>query len=317
MLSSAEGHLYLVFFAVVIVFLILDLGLFNRKAHVISFKSALWQSIFWVVISVSFGLLIYFFDGGAEPTLEYFSAYITEKALSVDNIFVILMILRYFKVDESYYHKILFWGILGAIIFRAIFIFLGAMLVRRFEIVLLGFGAFLIYSGFKILLETDENEIDPEKSPVTRFARKFLNIVPGDYGGKFFIRKNGKLVFTNLFLVLLLIETTDLLFAVDSIPAVFAISQNEFIIYTSNIFAVLGLRAMFFLLAGVMNRFYFLQQGLSLILIFIGSKMFLEYFEIHVPIYVSFVIILVTLVFSIVLSLLLPKKNIEKQETLP
>lgn len=312
--NSNETVLFTIFGAIIFLFLIVDLGLFNKKAHVISTKSALWQSIFWVAISVSFGYLIYAYDGGADASLTYFSAYLTEYALSVDNIFVILLILRYFKVKEAYYHNILFWGILGALVFRAIFIFVGAYLISQFYWILYIFGVFLVYSGIKIFFEDEGDEIDPSKNPILKFARKYLNITKGDFGGRFMIRRSGKLLFTPLFLVIILIETTDLIFAVDSIPAAFAITQSEFIIYTSNIFAVLGLRAKFFLLAGIIDKFYLLQKGLSFILIFIGAKMLLEIFDIHIPIVLSFSVIIVTLIGSIVMSLIIPKRSDVEEE---
>lgn len=306
--NTNEVILFSVFGAVIILFLAIDLGVFNRKAHVVSTRSALYQSIFWVVISSLFGVAIYMYDGGAQHTLEYFSAYLTEYALSVDNIFVILVILRYFSVEEKYYHKILFWGIMGAVVFRAIFIFAGAMLVSQFEWVLYIFGAFLVYSGVKIYFEKEDAEIDPEKNIVLRFAKRHLKISDDGPEGSFFFRRNGVLYFTTLFLVIILIETTDLIFAVDSIPAAFAITQSEFLIYTSNIFAILGLRAKFFLLAGIIDRFYLLQKGLSIVLVFIGGKMLLEIFDIHLPIAASFSVIIGTLALSIFLSMLFPKK---------
>lgn len=305
--STEESWLFVLFAAIIILFLIADLGIFNKKAHIISTKSALYQSIFWVVISVSFGYLIYLYNGGVNVALLYFSAYLTEYALSVDNIFVILLILRYFNVKEKYYHNILFWGILGALVFRAIFIFVGALLIGQFHWILYVFGAFLVYTGIKIFFEEDEDEIEPEKNLVLKFARKYLRITKENIGGRFVIKRNGKLFFTPLFLVIILIETTDLIFAVDSIPAAFAITTNEFIIYTSNIFAVLGLRAKFFLLAGIIDKFYLLQKGLSFILVFIGAKMILEIFHTFIPIEISFGVIILTLIFSVVFSVLIPR----------
>lgn len=307
--NQAETILFVVFAAVIVLFLLIDLGVFNKKARKISTKSALYQSIFWVIVSTAFGYLVYRYDdSGSEAALEYFSAYLTEYALSVDNIFVILLILKYFDVKEVYYHKILFWGILGAVVFRGIFIFIGALFIAKFHWILYVFGVFLIYSGIKIYFEDSDEKIDPEKNPILKLCRKYLPMATGDTGGKFVITKP-KLMFTELFLVIVLIETTDLIFAVDSIPAAFAITQNEFLIYTSNIFAVLGLRAMFFLLAGIIDKFYLLQKGLSIILFFIGSKMLLEIFDIHIPITLSFTVILLTLTLSIVISVLVPKKK--------
>lgn len=302
--------------------MVVDLGLFHKQAHKITTKSALYQSIFWVSISTMFGLLIYFNGpyahleagvptnlSGSDAAVLYFSTYLTEYALSVDNIFVILLILKYFKVDETYYHKVLFWGILGAIVFRAIFIFVGAILIHKFHWILYIFGVFLIYSGIRIYFEDGDEKIEPEKNPILKICRKYLPISATDNGGQFFFKENGKLFFTPLFLVIILIETTDLIFAVDSIPAAFAITQNEFLIYTSNIFAVMGLRAMFFLLAGIIDKFYLLQKGLSIILFFIGAKMLLEIFHIDLNVYLSFTVIIATLTLSIVFSVLIPRRQ--------
>lgn len=316
-----EGILFGVFGIVIILFLIVDLGVFNKKHHKVSQKEALNQSLFWVAVSVAYGFLIYFFGEGKASTWEFFSAYVTEKALSVDNIFVILLILRYFKVKEEYYHNILFWGILGAIVFRAVFIFVGALLIGQFHWILYIFGAFLVYSGIKIFNEDEDMEVEPEKNALLRLVKKVFPLTTDDHGGKFAVVENGKRLFTPLFLVIVLIESTDLIFAVDSIPAAFAITQNEFVIYTSNIFAVMGLRAMFFLLANVLDKFYLLQKGLSIVLIFIGVKMLLEMEiiqsglgalfgvdHVHIPIFLSFAIIIGALTLSIVFSLIFPKK---------
>lgn len=310
--NDRETILFGVFAFIIVLFLVLDLGLFHKKAHKISTKSALYQSIFWVGISTLFGFFIYQYEG-ADHAVEYFSAYLTEYALSVDNIFVILLILKYFQVKEEYYHRILFWGILGAIVFRGIFIFLGALIIHEFHFVLYIFGVLLIYSGIRIYFEDGDEKIDPEKNIVMKLCRRYLPMTQVDNGGSFVIRKEGKLLFTPLFLVIVLIETTDLLFAVDSIPAAFAITQNEFLVYTSNIFAVMGLRAMFFLLAGIIDKFYLLQKGLSIILFFIGAKMLLEIFDINVGIYTSFSVILATLTLSIVFSILVPRKTTEEE----
>jgi tellurite resistance protein TerC len=313
--NDSEMSLFVLFGVIVIGFLIIDLGLLNRNPHKISFKSALYQSIFWVLVSLAFGVIIYLYDGGSVPAFEYLSAYLTEKALSIDNIFVIILILKYFKVDDRYYHKVLFYGILGALVFRAVFIFLGAYLVGQFHWILYIFGAFLLYSGFKLIFDKGDEDFDPEDSPVVKYSRKFLNITQGDRGSNFAVFENGKLFFTPLFLVVILIETTDLIFAVDSIPAAFAITQNEFIIYTSNIFAVLGLRAMFFLLSGILDRFYLLQKGLSMILIFIGGKMLVEIIDVHVPIFMSFAVIVLSIAVSMILSVMIPNpKNLAEVE---
>ncbi|HNP20175.1 MAG TPA: TerC family protein [Fulvivirga sp.] len=307
--NTHELTLFGLFGFIILLFLVIDLGFFNKKAHKISTRSALYQSIFWVAISVGFGYLIYSYGDGADASITFFTAYVTEYALSVDNIFVILLILRYFAVKEEYYHNILFWGIIGAIVFRAIFIFVGAYLISQFYWILYIFGVFLVYSGIKIFFDDGDEEMDPGKNPLLKLARKYLNITKSDFGGRFVVRRNGKFLFTPLFLVIILVETTDLIFAVDSIPAAFAITQNEFLIYTSNIFAILGLRAKFFLLAGIIDKFYLLQKGLSFILIFIGAKMLLEIFHIKIDIMVSFIVILLVLGGSIVFSLIFPKKD--------
>jgi tellurite resistance protein TerC len=315
--SQAETILFGVFALVIVVFLLLDLGVFHKTSRKITTKSALYQSMFWVFISTLFGCFIYLYDEAhSEAAFEYFSAYLTEYALSVDNIFVILLILKYFQVKEEYYHNVLFWGILGAVFFRGIFIFVGAFFIAKFHWILYIFGVFLIYSGIKIYFEDSDEKIDPEKNPILRLCKKYLPMTPDDHGGKFLITKP-KLMFTPLFLVIILIETTDLIFAVDSIPAAFAITTNEFLIYTSNIFAVLGLRAMFFLLAGIIDKFYLLQKGLSIILFFIGAKMLLEIFDIHIPVELSFTVIVVTLTLSIIFSVLIPKKQEGKVEEDP
>jgi tellurite resistance protein TerC len=322
--DERETVLFGIFLAVIVVFLALDLGLFHKTAHRITTKSALYQSIFWVAISIIFGCLIYFWGPyehyeagiiktltGSEAGVLYFSTYLTEKALSVDNIFVILLILKYFRVDETYYHKVLTWGIIGAIVFRAIFIFVGALLIQQFHWILYIFGVFLVYSGIRIYFEEGDEKIEPEKNPILKLCKKYLPFTQNDAGGKFFVRESGKFFFTPLFLVIILIETTDLIFAVDSIPAAFAITQNEFLIYTSNIFAVMGLRAMFFLLAGIIDKFYLLQKGLSIILFFIGAKMLLEIFHVNINVYLSFTIIIATLTLSIIFSIVVPRKEEE------
>jgi tellurite resistance protein TerC len=309
-ISERETILFAIFAVIIAVFLVLDLGLLHKQAKKITTKSALYQSIFWVIISTLFGLFIYLYDEtGAEGAIEYFSAYLTEYALSVDNIFVILLILKYFKVNEDYYHRVLFWGILGAIVFRAVFIFAAGFLIGKFSWILYIFGVFLIYSGIRIYFEDGDEKIEPEKNPILKFCRRYLPVSSEDRGGQFVIREGGRMLFTPLFLVIILIETTDLIFAVDSIPAAFAITRNEFLIYTSNIFAVMGLRAMFFLLAGIIDKFYLLQKGLSIILFFIGAKMLLDIWHIEVDVYVSFTVIIATLTLSIIFSVLIPRKT--------
>ncbi|MFM7851613.1 MAG: TerC family protein [Flammeovirgaceae bacterium] len=322
---SEQTALYTVFGSIIGVFLLIDLGVFNKSSHKITTKSALYQSIFWVTISTVFGYFIYAYgpldvemdDGklhtlsGTVAMVEYFTAYLTEYALSVDNIFVILLILKYFQVKEEYFHRVLFWGIFGAIVFRGAFIFAGAWVIAQWHWVLYIFGVFLIYSGIKIYFEDSDEKIDPEHNPILKLCRRYLPITKNDMGGKFLVKQEGKLMFTPLFLVIVLIETTDLIFAVDSIPAAFAITQSEFLIYTSNIFAVMGLRAMFFLLSGIIDKFYLLQKGLSVILFFIGAKMLLEIINYELPPLLSFIVIIATLTLSIVFSVLMPRKDEE------
>jgi len=328
--DERETILFGVFALIITLFLILDLGLFHKQAQRISTRSALYQSIFWVTISTLYGVLIYLYGPyqhevngvqenltGTDAAVLYFSAYLTEYALSVDNIFVILLILKYFQVNDAYHHRILFWGIIGAVIFRALFIFLGAFLIGQFHWILYIFGVFLIYSGIRMYFEDGDEKIDPEKNPILKFCRKYLPVCYQDHGPSFIARENNKFVFTPLFLVIILIETTDLIFAVDSIPAAFAITQNEFIIYTSNIFAVMGLRAMFFLLAGIIDKFYLLQKGLSIILFFIGAKMMLDIWHIEVNVYLSFTVIIATLTLSIIFSVLIPRKGEKEAEAAP
>ena len=304
---EAQTSLIIVFSVVVIGFLIADLGFFNKKSHKIEFKPALYQSLCWIGISFVFGGLIYFLMG-KETAVEFFSAYITEKMLSVDNLFVILLIFSYFNLEEKYHHKALFWGILGAIVFRGIFIGAGSIIIDQFHWVLYIFGAVLLYTGVKLLNDKKEEHVDFKHSKIIKFAHKILPFTDSHHGGKFFVRENGKFYFTSLFMVVIMVEATDLIFAVDSIPAVFAISQNLFVVYTSNIFAIMGLRALFFLIENILHRFHYLQKGLAIILIFIGFKMLLGIFGFHLSSIVSFSVILLAFVSSMVLSTIFPKK---------
>lgn len=304
---QAQTVLTILFSAIVVGFLVADLGFLNKKSHKIEFKPALLQSIFWVAVSIIFGGLIFFFIN-KEMAIEFFSAYVTEKMLSVDNLFVILLIFSYFKLEEKYHHKALFWGILGAIIFRGIFIGAGAFIIHQFYWVLYIFGVILLYTGIKLLFDEKEEHVDFKNSRVIKFAHKILPFTDSHHGGKFFFRENGKFYFTSLFMVVLMVEVTDILFAVDSIPAVFAISQNLFVVFTSNIFAVMGLRALFFLIENILHRFHHLQKGLAIILLFIGLKMLSGMFGIHVSSFVSFLVIVFALCASFVLSFVFPKK---------
>lgn len=304
---EAQTILTILFGVVVVGFLVADLGFFNKKSHKIEFKPALYQSLFWIGISLVFGALIFFFID-KQTAVEFFSAYVTEKMLSVDNLFVIMLIFSYFKLEEKYHHRALFWGILGAIVFRGIFISAGAYIIHQFYWVLYIFGAVLLYTGIKLLWEKKEEHIDFKHNKIIKFAHKIFPFTDTHHGGKFFFRENGKFYFTSLFMVVLMVEATDIIFAVDSIPAVFAISQNLFVVFTSNIFAVMGLRALFFLLENILHRFHHLQKGLAVILLFIGAKMLVGIFDWHISSFVSFAVIMFALGASIALSFIFPKK---------
>ncbi|KKQ26935.1 MAG: Integral membrane protein TerC [Candidatus Magasanikbacteria bacterium GW2011_GWC2_37_14] len=304
---TPEQSLFLVFGIVIVGFMVVDLGYFNRKSHKVGFKEALWQSLFWIGISIVFGILISIFLS-RELAAEFLSAYVTEKMLSVDNLFVIMLIFSYFKLDEKYHHKALFWGILGAIVFRGIFITAGAYIIHQFYWVLYIFGAVLIYTAFKLITEKKEEHIDFSQNKIIKAAHKLLPFTNSNHGGKFWLRENGKFYFTSLFLIVLFVEFTDIIFAVDSIPAVFAISQHWFIVFTSNIFAIMGLRALFFLIENILHKFHHLQKGLAFILFFIGAKMLSGIFDFHISSLVSFGIIMGALAASMILSVIFPKK---------
>ncbi|MBI5135254.1 TerC family protein [Candidatus Uhrbacteria bacterium] len=304
---NAEFSLFILFAVTVIGFLIADLGYFNRRSHTISPQSALTQSLFWIAVSFAFGFLVFLFLG-RDSAAEFMSAYVTEKMLSVDNLFVILLIFSFFKIEPQYHHRILFWGILGAIVFRAIFITAGAYIVSQFHWVLYIFGLILIYTGIKLLVEKKEEHANFHNNPLLRFVRRYLPFTSSPHGGKFFAREHGKLYATTLMMVLIIIEATDIVFAVDSIPAAFSISRDPFVIYTSNVFAILGLRALFFLIESVVNRFHHLQKGLSFVLIFIGLKMLADLVDIHISSLVSFAVIMAAFGATILLSILFPKK---------
>src|SRR3989344_895843 len=302
-----QGIFLSVFAILVVGFLIVDLGFLNRQAHRIGFKSALLQSIFWIVLALLFGFSIFLF---MDKTLavEFFSAYVTEKMLSVDNLFVILLIFSFFKLDEKYYHRVLFWGILGAIIFRGLFISLGALIVGQFHFILYIFGAILLYTGFKLFSDKKEEHINFHDNKVLKFAKRYLPFTDAEHHGRFFIKEKGKWHATILFMIILLVESTDIVFAVDSIPAAFAISQSLFVLFTSNVFAIMGLRALFFLIENVIHKFHHLQKGLSFILIFVGGKMLAGIFGVHFSSVMSFTIILSILCLSLLASVMFPKK---------
>lgn len=305
---DAQLLLFTLFAVIVVGFMIVDLGFFNRKSHRMEFKPALYQSIFWVAISVAFGLLVNHFMG-SEKAAEFISAYVTEKMLSVDNLFVILLLFNFFKLEEKYHHRVLFWGILGAILFRAIFILAGAYIVSQFHWILYIFGAVLFYSGLTLLKGKKEEHIDFDDNKFIRAAKKILPVTDKHHDGKFFLKENGKWRVTSLFLIVLLVEETDIIFAFDSIPAVFAISQDPFIIFTSNIFAVMGMRSLFFLVESVLTRFRHLQKGLAFVLLFIGGKMLGGIWGLEISSVVSFAVIILILVSSILTSVMTPKRR--------
>ena len=269
---SRETITYIVFGVVLLVALIFDLGLLSKKNKEITIKQALQQTIFWVILALAFcGFL--WIENGKQPALEYISAYLMEWSLSIDNIFVFILIFTSFSVNEKYYSRVLLIGILMAIVFRVIFITVGVALVNRFEWILYIFGAFLVYTGIKMFTADDDNEFDPETSKAYKFVKKIFPVTMSDGGGKFWMKENGKRVYTSLFIVVMMLATIDLVFALDSIPAVMGISRDKMVIYTSNIFAVLGLRSLFFLLKGAVSKFEYLQQGIAIVLVFIGVKM--------------------------------------------
>lgn len=273
---TAHQLTYLVFGIVLILSIVVDLGVFSKKEGEVSIKKALYQSLFWIGLGLAFFGFVWVVDG-QKPALEYLSAYLMEKSLSIDNIFVFILIFSYYRIRKDHVARALMIGILLAIVFRVIFITVGVVLVSKFSWILYIFGAFLLYTGVKIFTSKQEEDYDPGKSTVYKLINRFFPIVHKDVSGKFVVNIEGKRFYTNMFVVTILLATTDIVFALDSIPAVFAISQDPMIIYTSNIFAVLGLRALFFLLKGAVAKFEYLQQGIAIVLIFIGAKMLGEH----------------------------------------
>ena len=310
------GSMFWVGFIILIIFLLaLDMFVFHKKGEVVRVKKALWLSLFWISLALIFNIGVYFFLG-KDLALEFLTAYLTEKSLSVDNLFVFILIFSSFNIKPSYQHNVLFWGILGALVFRAIFIFAGIALIERFAWIMYVFGGFLLLTGIKMVVdhlrEKNDNKGHAEKdmndNKFVKFIRRVLPMTDDLSEEKFFVKIDGRSLATPLFLALIVIEMTDLVFAVDSIPAVLAVSTNMFIVYTSNIFAILGLRSLYFALRGVMDYFYYLKYGLSVILIFIGSKMMINHYSnghagnFHIPTNASLFIILALLVISVVLS---------------
>lgn len=305
-MTPTSPVLWTVFAVVIVAMLALDLGVINRKAHVIRLKEAFLWSVVWISLALSFSGLVNYWMG-SQKALEFLTGYLVEESLSVDNLFVFLIIFAYFRVPRHYEHTILFWGIVGVLVTRGIFITLGVALIERFSWVLYLFGAVLIFTAVKLATEKDK-EVHPEDNPVLKFFKKLMPVTSGYEGSRFFLRKGDKLWATPLFVVLLAIESTDIVFAIDSVPAVLGITHDPFIVYTSNVFAILGLRSIFFLLSGIMNLFHHLHYGLAFILAFIGAKMLLSGY-VHIPIGIALSVIAGTLAVSILASMIWPRKT--------
>ncbi|MBA3848519.1 MAG: hypothetical protein C0502_00805 [Opitutus sp.] len=307
--SSLPWWAWAGFLGFVAVMLALDLGVFNRQSHEVGLREALAWCAVWFGLAMGFNLLVSF-KLGSQPALEFFTGYLVELCLSVDNVFVFIVIFQYFKVEPRYQHRVLFWGIIGAVVMRAVFIFAGISLINAFHWIIYVFGAFLVYTGIKLALPKKDDGLEPEKNPLVRLARRFLPVTPHYDGGRFFTHPHGRLHATPLFIVLLVVETTDVMFALDSIPAVIAITRNEFIVFTSNIFAILGLRSLYFAVSGIMQLFRYLNVGLAVILVFVGGKMLASHY-IDVPIKLSLGIIGCVLAASILASVLIPSQRKE------
>ncbi len=288
----------------IVAMLIVDLMVFHQKEHEETIKEALIWTGVWIALACVFGVGVYYFMGSS-TALDYFTGYLIEKSLSVDNIFVFLLVFSYFNVPAKYQHKVLFWGIFGALVMRLFFIFTGVALLERFEWIIYVFGAFLVITGIRLALEKDK-EVHPERNPILKLSRRFIPMTRSYHGSKFFIRKMGRWIATPMFVVLIVIESTDLIFAVDSIPAILAITRDEFIIYSSNAFAILGLRALYFALSGIMRLFYYLHYGLSLILVFVGVKMLIADIY-HIPTPWALAFVAGTLTVSVIISIMLPR----------
>jgi len=302
---SESAILWSGFSLFIIGMLALDLGVFHRKSHSVSVKEALTWTAVWITLSMLFNLFVYHYFG-TEKALEFFTAYLVEKSLSVDNIFVMIMIFSYFSVPDSYQHKVLFWGIFGALVMRIIFIFAGIELIHKFHWLIYIFGGFLIITGVRMVI-SDDKPITPEKNPLVKLVRRIFPVTDTFEGDNFFVKRDHKLWATPLFIVVVLIEATDLIFAVDSIPAIIAISEDTFIVYTSNVFAILGLRSLYFALSGIEKYFTYLKHGLATILVFVGVKMCIADFY-KIPVEISLIVISFLLAISMIASVVLKKK---------
>jgi tellurite resistance protein TerC len=298
---------WIAFLSFIVLMLALDLGVFRRKSHEVSMKEAVIWCVVWFSLAMVFNFIVYQWQG-KEVALQFFTGYLVEICLSVDNVFVFILLFSYFRVPPEHQHRVLFWGIIGAVLMRAIFIAAGIALLTNLHWVIYVFGAFLVYTGIKMALP-GHSEADPEKNIAVKLARRMFPITPGYVGGKFFTKIDGRTFATPLFVVLLAIETTDVVFAIDSIPAILGITSNGFIVFTSNIFAILGLRSLYFALAGTMKLFRFLGLGLSIILVFIGVKMLITYWDMHIDIRYSLAVIGSVLGLSILASLAFPAKK--------
>ncbi|HLK30409.1 MAG TPA: TerC/Alx family metal homeostasis membrane protein [Puia sp.] len=302
---------YLIFGAVLIIALVFDLGLLSKKGTTVTIQKALWQTIFWVCLAVAFfGFLWY--EKGQTSAIEYISAYLMEWSLSIDNIFVFILIFSFFSMKEEYYGRVLLIGIMTAVILRIIFITVGVALVQNFHWLLYIFGAILIYTGISMFVAKHDQEVNLEENKMYKFLKRFFPLTSSDGNGKLTIIENGKKMYTSIFAVIILLATTDVIFAIDSIPAVFGITQDRLVIYTSNIFAVLGLRSLFFLLRGAVNKFKYLPQGIAIVLVFIGVKMLIEMFHIVLPVYVSLLVIVGCIGIAMLYSVLKKEKQISQ-----
>ena len=302
---STREMMWLAFGSIIAVMFVLDLFVFNRKSHEIKFREALSWTIVWVSLAMAFNAGVWYFMGPAKA-LEFFTGYLIEESLSVDNLFVFIMIFSYFRVSRAQQPKILKWGIIGALVMRGIFILVGIELIERFHWMVYIFGAILVYTGIKMAFGGDD-KVEPEKNPLVRLVRRFVPITKRARGDKFFIRRNGILAATPLFLTLIVVESSDVIFAVDSIPAVLAVTHDPFIVYSSNVFAIMGLRSLYYLLAHVMEMFAYLKLGVSFILAFVGAKMLLVD-VVEIPLQLSLGVVIGTLAVSILTSVLLAKK---------
>ncbi len=290
----------------VLIMLSIDLGVFHRKAHVVSMKEALSWTAAWITLALVFNLGVWHYLG-EQKALEFITGYVIEYSLSVDNMFVFALLFSYFSVPALYQHKVLFWGILGALVMRAIMIFVGSALIANFTWIIYVFGAFLVFTGIRMIVKMEE-EIHPERNPVVRLFKRWMPVTSDYRADRFFVRENGILMATPMFVVLLLVEFTDLIFAVDSIPAIFAVTEDPFIVYTSNVFAILGLRSLYFALSGVMDKFHYLKIGLGVVLAFVGVKMLLGHSPWKIDTLVSLGVIVTVLATSVLASWRWPKK---------